>query len=264
MTRPDLIFFGNGPLADYAYDILSANFNILFRARRKEDLAVVKSIKTEHPAAHGVLASFGVMVKSDVLDLFEPEGILNIHPSLLPRFRGASPIESAILAGDTSFSVSIMKLVRAMDASPLYHQIIMDNLPLDKDAIYRSLATAGATWISEHIGHLPTPVEQSGDPTFCTKFDKSMSILTPETKPSEVLMREIIAYKGFPRSKIALFGHELTVLEAHTSDLAPTAPGKEYALLCADGRFLYLDRVQPAGKNPMDIRSFLNGYGRNR
>lgn len=280
--RPEVIFFGNGPLADYTLAVLEKHCDIIFHAHTKDDLEQVKTLKREHPDAFGILASFGVMVKSDVLDLFEPTGILNIHPSLLPDLRGASPIESAILRGDTSFSVSIMKLVRAMDAGPLYHQITLDDLPLDKDTIYRSLATAGATWLTENFYLLPTPTPQSGEPTFCGKFDKSLSLLTPETKSSEVLMREIIAYKGFPKSKIALYGHELTILEAHTSDLTVTALSHDnplmlapsasepylytskssLALLCADGHFLFLDRVQPAGKNPMDARSFLNGYAK--
>ena len=90
MTK--IIFFGNGPLADYAKAILAPKFDIIFHAREKADLETVKALKAAHPDAHGVLASFGVMIKDDVLDLFEPEGILNIHPSLLPKYRGASPI----------------------------------------------------------------------------------------------------------------------------------------------------------------------------
>ena len=111
-----IIFFGNGPLAEAALEVLKKHFEVIFHARTKEDLAQVIELKREFPEAHGVLASFGVMIKSDVLEVFEPEGILNIHPSLLPKYRGASPIESAILAGDTEFSVSIMKLAKAMDA----------------------------------------------------------------------------------------------------------------------------------------------------
>ena len=143
-----LIFFGNGPLAEAALEVLEKHFEIIFHAREKADLEHVKELKREFPESHGVLASFGVMIKDDVLELFEPEGILNIHPSLLPKYRGASPIESAILAGDTEFSVSVMKLVKAMDAGPIYWQSSLTDLPLDKVVIYRELAKAGAGWIS--------------------------------------------------------------------------------------------------------------------
>ena len=100
-----VIFFGNGPLADYTLEVLSKKFDVIFHARDKEDLETVKLLKAKNPDTHGVLASFGVMIKSDVLDIFEPEGILNIHPSLLPKYRGASPIESAITIDSLSRSL---------------------------------------------------------------------------------------------------------------------------------------------------------------
>ena len=150
-----IIFFGNGPLADAALKTLtSANdLEILFHARTKDDLETVKSLKRENPEAFGILASFGVLIKEDLLNLFEPEGILNIHPSLLPLYRGASPIESAILNGDSSFSVSIMKLVKKMDAGPIYYQETLNNLPLDKSKIYTALATSGASWLVKNLNN---------------------------------------------------------------------------------------------------------------
>ena len=131
-----VIFFGNGPLAEHALAVLEAKCQVIFHARKKDDLEKVAQLKHENPEAHGVLASFGVFVPQKVLELFEPEGILNIHPSLLPAYRGASPIESAILAGDTDFSVSVMKITKEMDAGPIYWQTTQKNLPLCKNDIY--------------------------------------------------------------------------------------------------------------------------------
>ena len=125
-----IIFFGNGPLAEHALRVLEKKFEVVFHAKERADLETVKKLKVSHKELHGVLASFGVMIKSDVLELFEPEGILNIHPSLLPLYRGATPIESAILNGDTEFSVSVMKLVSAMDAGPIYYQTTLKGLPM--------------------------------------------------------------------------------------------------------------------------------------
>jgi methionyl-tRNA formyltransferase len=121
-NREKIIFFGNGPLAEYALAVIERECQVIFHAHRKEDLAEAVRLKQEFPEAHGVLASFGVMIPGSVLEAFEPEGILNVHPSLLPLYRGASPIESAILDGDSDFSVSVMKLVKAMDAGPVYYQ----------------------------------------------------------------------------------------------------------------------------------------------
>lgn len=253
-----VIFFGNGPLADYALAVIERECQVIFHARSREDLEEVKRLKAEYPEAHGILASFGVLIRSDVLDLFEPEGILNIHPSLLPSYRGASPIESAILAGDNDFSVSVMKLVKAMDAGPVYYQTTLSDLPLEKDTIYRALAETGAEWIVENLGRLPEPVLQDDSlATFCGKLDKSMGVLMPETDTAEETFRKIVAFQGFPKPKYTFFGIPCIVLEAHILKQGETAV---LTLPCADGRFVAIDRLQPEGRKAMDAKSFLNGY----
>lgn len=259
-----IIFFGNGPLADYALPVLANSAEIIFHARSKDDLATVAELKRQNPDAFGVLASFGVIIKSDLLELFEPEGIINLHPSLLPKFRGASPIESAILAGDTDFSYSIMKLAKAMDAGPIYHQATLTDLPLDKDAIYQALAEAGATWITEHLDELrtltPTPQDDSAA-TFCGKLDKSLSYLQPDQYPAAQILRQIVTYQGFPKPKYTFFGKTCIILKAHLGPIAETTVAK-LSIPCADGNSVIIDQLQPEGKKPMDAKSFLNGYAK--
>ncbi len=253
-----VIFFGNGPLADYSLEVLSKKFDVIFHARDKEDLETVKLLKAKNPDAHGVLASFGVMIKSDVLDIFEPEGILNIHPSLLPKYRGASPIESAILAGDTEFSVSVMKLVKAMDAGPVYYQETLKGLPLCKNEIYKALAECGANWLCEHIDNLSDSVLQNEDEaTFCGKFDKSMSELTPETDTAEQTFRKIVAFQGYPKPKYTFFGLKCIIVEAHVAE-----DGEEplLSIKCKDDKKVAVTKLQPEGRKVMDAKSFINGY----
>ena len=264
MNKPEIIFFGNGPLADHALSVLNSHFDIIFHAKTKEDLETVKNLKKSHPSAHGVLASFGVIIRSDLLDLFEPEGILNVHPSKLPLYRGASPIESAILNGDTTFSVSIMKLAPAMDAGPIYYQksIAPDDLtrPDLKSYLYQTLSEAGANWLINNLENLPTPTPQDDQKaTFTTKFDKSMSQLTPETDTAEQTLRKIQAFQGFPKAKYALVGVNCIILAAHPLEQGETAL---LALECQDGQILSIDLLQPEGKRPMDAKSFLNGYAK--
>ena len=255
-----IIFFGNGPLSDYVLAVLERKFEVIFHARTREDLARAVELKHEFKDAHGILASFGVMVPESVLEVFEPEGILNVHPSLLPKYRGASPIESAILNGDDDFSVSVMKLVKAMDAGPVYYQETLKNLPLNKDEIYRALAEIGAEWISEHLNNLPKPTDQDEkEATFCGKFDKSMSLLTPETDTAKQTLRKIIAFQGFPKPKYAFCGISCIILEAHIVESGDAAL---LTMPCADGHFIAIDRLQPEGRKAMDVKSFLNGYAK--
>ena len=267
-----IIFFGNGPLADYALAVLERECQIIFHARKKEDLEEVKKLKLANPDTYGVLASFGVMIKSDVLELFEPEGILNIHPSLLPSYRGASPIETAILNSDTDFSVSVMKLVKAMDAGPIYYQATFSSADITKQtnselisglippkaAIYQALAENGAEWICSNLGNLPKPASQDDEKaTFCQKFDKSMSLLTPQTDTAEQTLRKIVAFQGFPKSKFAFYGQNCIILEAHILKQGEIAV---LAIPCADGLSVAVDGVQPEGRKAMDAKSFVNGY----
>lgn len=270
---PKLIFFGNGMLADFALESLRDHFDIIFHAHTKADLGKVLELKAKFSEAHGILASFGVIIKSDVLEAFEPEGILNLHPSLLPEYRGASPIESAILAGDTNFSYSIMKLVKSMDAGPIYHQATLEHLSIDKKEIYQALATAGSEWIIENLDHLPAPVPQDDrKATFCGKLDKTMSLLQPNKYSAGEIFRQIVAYQGFPKPKYEFYGKTCIILQAHilrVTDILCEAAGIDpesspLMLKCADRNFVVIDRLQPEGKKPMDAKSFMNGYAKPR
>ena len=271
-SNPQIIFFGNGPLADYALPILEKSCDLIFHARTKEDLEAAKKIKAKNPDAYGILASYGVIIKSDVLDLFEPNGILNIHPSLLPKYRGPSPIESAILAGDTTLGVSVMKLVSAMDAGPIYHQKSFNFSPnTSKDEIYHSLSEYAASWIARTLNSInsstplseitPIITQDDSQATYTKKLDKSLSPLDPTSKSAQQLLNQIRAFSGFPKSKYTFFDLDCTIISAHvaTSD---SIPKNALALRCYDNSTLIIDQIQPAGRKIMDAKSFINGYGK--
>lgn len=262
--KPKVIFFGNGPLAKTTLDTLSPHCQIIFHATTSKDLVTAANLKQQHPDAFGILASFGVLIRQDFLDLFEPTGILNLHPSLLPKYRGPSPIETAILHGDRSFSVSIMKLVKTMDAGPVFHQITLhpddfsQSLP-DKSEIYQRLAIVGATWLIENLQKLPEPQPQNHhQATFTTKLTTKLSPLNPQKTATE-LLNQIRAFQNFPKSKYTFFSQECIILSARISDQPPKHP---LYLTCADKRFLVIDRLQPVSRKPMDSSAFLNGIRR--
>ena len=257
-----IIFFGNGPLSEYALVALKqAGVEVIFHAHEKPDLEEAVRLKKADPSLIGVLASFGVLIPSSVLEVFEPEGILNIHPSLLPLYRGASPIESAILNGDMEFGVSVMKLAKAMDAGPIYAQATMENVPagLSKEYLYKTLAEMGASMVVSILKakKWPTPTPQDDSKaTYCSKFEKKDGILDPQKETAEQILRKIIAFQGFPKAKYAFFGKNSAILEAHMCDEGETAL---LPLKCADGQILSIDRLQPDGSRPMDAKAFLNG-----
>lgn len=268
-VKNKIIFFGNGPLSEYVLEALKqGGMEVIFHSRTREDLEEVTRLKSENPEYIGVLASFGVLIPSPVLDVFEPEGILNVHPSLLPLYRGASPIESAILNGDNEFGVSVMKLAPKMDAGPIYYQATLENVPegVSKDFLYRTLGEMGASMVLALIkegaktGKWPTPVLQDDTKaTYCSKFEKKDGVLEPLSDTAEQILRKIVAFQGFPKAKYAFFGKNCAILEAHILEQGETAL---LSFPCADGRVVAVDRLQPDGGRPMDAKSFLNGVRR--
>lgn len=277
MSKPEVIFFGNGPLAENTLKILKNHVKIIFHAHDKDDLEKVKKLKKEHPDAHGILASFGVILKPDVLELFEPEGILNIHPSELPKYRGPSPIETAILNGDMNFGVSVMKLVEKMDAGPIYYQTAahFENVTTSKSVIYETLAEKATEWLIDNLEDLPTPWKQKEKrATYTKKLDTSMSRLDPINFTALELNNQVRAFADFPKSRIEIDGIDCIILEANPArafnmfeeDILP--PGDWFndpnmmALTCADGNYLVVTKLQPAGKKPMSAQDFINGHGR--
>lgn len=276
MKKPKIIFLGNGLLAEVALDVLTRYCEVIFWAKTAEDLEKVAKLR-EETGAFGVLASFGKILPKKLLDKFEPEGILNIHPSLLPKYRGPSPIESAILAGEEKLGVSVMKISEKMDAGPIYFRAKVDfgellkNKELDaieiKQKIYTKLASRASEWIGMNLTKLQTPVEQEHEvATYTKKLNTEMSLLRPAEKGSKELAREIVALAGFPKSRFNFFGKDCIVLRAwadtdhrKSGEQVESKKNKRLEMECTDGGVLVVEKLQPAGKKAMSARDFLNG-----
>ena len=261
----NIIFFGNQKLVQGikpditpVTDILEqAGHKIIAHILTKEDLLKIPEILEQHPTAVAVLASFGYIVPGSIISLFEPLGILNIHPSLLPKYRGSTPIETAIASGDKQTGVSIMKIVKAMDAGDVYAQKTIEISPTDtKFTLAQKLTTLGAFSLVEILNNPSTPKPQSGTPTFTEKLTKQMSALRPDTKTATQLDREIRAFLSFPKSKITLMGKSCIILKAHPATTRQTP----LDLKCSDNNYLIIDELLPENSKKMTALDFLNGH----
>ncbi len=216
----------------------------------------------------GILVSYGNIIPDSILDLFKP-GIINIHPSLLPKYRGPSPIESAILNGDSQTGVSIMKLTKEMDAGPIYSQIKIDlkNDEYSED-LYETLAKKGAELLIDILPSIldeqlqATPQDETNT-SYCQLIEKSGGIID-WSKPASTIEREIRAFHRWPKSRTKLGEVEVIIAKAHTYD-ADGSPGKtaiiETNLIVHCGKSsLSIDTIQPLGKKEMPIQAFLAGY----
>lgn len=209
----------------------------------------------------GVLVSYGKIIPQPVIDLFEP-GIVNVHPSILPKYRGPSPVESAILNGDTETGISIMQLSAKMDAGPVYKQVVFTlNDTETAPELEIKLAALGA---QELVTILPSIISGSLQPvaqndsmaTYCKLLHKEDGEINPKLLSSTQAERQIRAFLTYPKTKATIAGHSVIITKSHVKNVGETVLDIE----CNDGRFLSIDElIGPSGK-AMNAKAFLNGY----
>ena len=288
-----IIYFGNEQLAQGVkyktpiFDTLLASGHeicalVLPDAHVRKPFAVAKLAEKHHIPIHlvhrgkdllpiieqyqpdlGVLSAFGKLVPDEAINAI-PCGIINIHPSLLPKYRGTTPIESPLLNGDSETGVSVMRLVKEMDAGPILAQATVKiTSETTKQSLYDELSTLGAKLISDVLDgvlakNAPETLQDDSEATFTAKLDKSMSELKFAEKGAQQLVNEVRAFAGFPKSKTTLLDIPCTITAAHVAD----NPATEIDQKCADGKYFIIDRLLPENSKEMDAKSFLNGHRR--
>jgi methionyl-tRNA formyltransferase len=196
-------------------------------------------------------------------------GIINIHPSLLPKHRGPIPIESVILGGETKTGVSIMQLVKEMDAGPVYgHAELELQGDETKQALADQLVEIGGQMIVELLpgildGSLVAVPQTEENATYDELISKADSLLD-FTKPAVRLEREVRAFLEWPKSRTKIGEKDVVVTKAHVID-GNGKPGelwrdgKEFGFYTSGGIFV-IDTLKPAGKGEMTAQAFLAGY----
>jgi len=214
-----------------------------------------------------VVAAFGQILRPDVLGL-PPHGCLNVHASLLPRWRGAAPIQAAILHGDTEAGVTIMQMDPGIDTGPTLSRRA---IPLDIDdtagTLNPKLAHLGANLLIKTLpaylrGELLPQPQDDSQATYAPMLKKEDGALD-FTQPAERLANKVRAYNPWPGAYLDWGGGTLKVHRAHAEagDAGVgqwVRAGKLPAIGTSSG-VLVLDEVQPPGKKAMPGQVFLNG-----
>lgn len=259
VTKPDSKKGRGQQLIAPAVKTLASRFNIpVWQPTNLNDIA--DDIKTLTPVA-GVLVSYGKIVPQSIIDLFTP-GIVNVHPSLLPKYRGPSPIESAIINGDETTGVTIMQLAAKMDAGPVY---TAKEHPLagteTRPELYHALADIGTNLLLETLPRIldeslqPTP-QNDAVASYSQLLQKSDAELDPASMDAGHIEHRIRAHLGFPKSRLTLLNQPVIITKAHTSD----QPKTPLDVICRDGVYLCIDElIAPSGRR-MSADAFLNGY----
>ncbi len=210
-----------------------------------------------------VVAAYGLILPKAVLEA-PRRGCINVHASLLPRWRGAAPIQRAILAGDTESGVTIMRMNEGLDTGPM---LIEGRVPITSGTtasdLHDALSEMGAKLMTETLGRLdeitPRPQPEDGV-TYAKKLAKDEGSLD-WTRGAAELERAVRALTPWPGVWFELGGTRVKVLAAEVADGAGE-PGAvldgRLTIACGDGA-LRLLQVQKAGKGPMEAEAFLRG-----
>jgi len=273
VTDAPLVFFGTPAAAVVPFEaLLAAGFEIALvvtqpdrkrgrggarvpspvkEAAERHGIAVVTPERsrevvdeiTATGARRGVVVAFGQLLPQVVLDAF-PDGLVNLHFSLLPRWRGAAPVERAILAGDAETGVCVMGVELALDAGPVYAREVVPIGPTQTAGeLHAVLTAAGARLLVETLRTIDTvtPEPQVGEPTYAEKLTVDEFALHLD-RPAAELVRLVHAGNPRPGAWLEVDGARLKVWRAHAEA----------------GRFVP-DDVQPAGKRSMPYASWRAG-----
>ncbi len=201
----------------------------------------------------GVVVAFGRLIKPHVLDALP---MVNVHFSLLPRWRGAAPLERAILAGDTETGVCLMELEEGLDTGPVYACERLDIGPEETaDELRARLVDAGTRLLIDSLREgLGTPTPQEGEPTYADKIDPAEHHID-WTEPAEQVHRVVRAGGAWTTFR----GKRLKVLSARLSSNGLEPGAVDGLRVGAKDGALELVEVQPEGKGPMAATDWRNG-----
>ena len=238
---------------------------LLSPLRPKEILQQLKDFNADA----GVLVAYGKIVSQSVIAAFK-HGIVNIHPSLLPKHRGPTPLESVILQDEKETGVSLMMLAAEMDAGPVYAQeTIFLRGDETKQQLADQLLDIGKNMVIQYLpaildGSLKPTSQNNDDATYDKLLTKDAGNLEWGVKSASEMERAVRAYHGWPRSRALIGTTTVIITKAHVIDVDGMPgtlylSGLELGMHCKEGT-LVIDSLIPTGRKEMSGSAFLAGY----
>jgi methionyl-tRNA formyltransferase len=218
-----------------------------------------------------IVVAYGLLLPKIVLET--PRwGCVNVHASLLPRWRGAAPIQRALLAGDQITGITLMQMDIGLDTGAMILQRRCEIQVLETgQTLHDKLANLGAQLLTEtldEIENLPVTPQDNQQATYANKLDKAEAQLNWQ-QPATVLERQVRAFNPWPIAQAQLFNQTLRIWEAQALPTLPTTTQPIGSILAcqrhgidivtAEG-ILRLLKVQKAGGKPLSVNDFLNGH----
>jgi methionyl-tRNA formyltransferase len=230
-----------------------------------EDPATLNAIAAARPVVV-VVAAYGLILPPALLAL-PPRGCLNVHASLLPRWRGAAPIQRALLAGDSTTGITIMQMDHGLDTGPILLQEAIAISPDDTaGTLHDKLATLGARLLVRALEASPAPKPQDGGiATYATRIGRGEAEIDWRNTAAEI-ERQVRAFDPVPGAQTRHEGMALKIWRARIEHGVSAAPGTVCAaesggivVACgSDG--LLITELQRAGGKRLAARAFLSGF----
>jgi len=209
-----------------------------------------------------VVAAYGLILPKPILEA-PKGGCINVHASLLPRWRGAAPIQRAILAGDEVSGVTIMRMDEGLDTGPMLLKRELDIRGKSAGQVTEEIANLGAAALAEWLTH-PTPAEPqpSEGATYASKIDKAEARID-WSRGAEDVERQVRAFNPVPGAWFEVEGERIKLIEAAVGKDASGQPGEVLDdclnIACGSGYVRAL-KVQRAGRGPMTAGELLRGF----
>lgn len=216
-----------------------------------------QAIFTAHMADIAVVAAYGLLLPQAILDAY-PHGCLNIHPSDLPRWRGAAPIQRTIMAGDTLSAMCIMQMNAGLDTGDvLLRQPVRVNDDMTAGELHDKMAALGAECLLKTLelhGRLEPVVQSEDGITYAHKISKDEAMIDWSRSSTDIL-NHIRGLNPYPAAQCEVAGEIVKVFAAEiTSAAAPLS------FMCGDGKHLRITELQRAGKKRMSAEDALRGW----
>lgn len=216
----------------------------------------------------GIVISYGFLFSKDFLDRSPP--LWNLHFSLLPKFRGASPVQSAILAGENTSGITVFRITPGLDDGPILEEKTVDIAERHADEVFTKLEQEGAVLLKSLFqrlakGETLEEKEQNHEEaSFCKKIRKENAELFPETETAEQALRKIRAFSVWPIAWMEREGKRLKIVHAELSH-EHIAPGifhasKNECHIGFQSGTIRLLTVRPEGKREMTGVEFARGF----
>jgi methionyl-tRNA formyltransferase len=209
-----------------------------------------------------VVAAYGLILPKPILEA-PRHGCINVHASLLPRWRGAAPIQRAILAGDEVTGITLMQMDEGLDTGPMLARQTLDIRGKNAGEVTEELANLGARMLVEWLDN-PSPPEPQpiAGATYASKIDK-VETRIDWSQPAEPIERQVRAFNPVPGAWFEANGERLKLLEAAVGHDASGEPGEVLddclSIACAAGYIRPL-KVQRAGRSVMTPGELLRGF----